>query len=485
MAATRSRTRCGPWPRAGCSAAGSPRRARATSRPARTIWCWPAWARSWASPAWCWRWLLFATLVVRALRIARRTDQPYVALLVVGLVTSLAAQALLIVGGLLGLLPLSGVVTPFLSLGRSSMVSNLAVVGLLLAASRQAPPAEEKPFFRPASRVGLVVVGAARDRRRPRLPRAGLGPRRHHDAADADPAGGRRGAAAGQPAPARSGAPAAARGDPRSARPADRDGLRRSTSARTPRNTRRSASARVASRTSGRRGRRHVRPGRVRRLPHRRGRPASAAIRSAAAPSTCSATPSSKANWAATNSTFVERDFDPRLRGYEDYSELLALWDHRDDPLHLGARAIRERPRDVKLTIDARLQARTAALLGAAPRRHGPVEGRGSGARRRDRRGARLGERAVAAPRSRPRRHGRGLAPARAAAPRPRPLRPVPARLHLQAGDGGGGAAGLVGRRRAALRLPAAARRSRRHPARPAGAGRSATTSPITPRTAT
>ncbi len=101
---------------------------------------------------------LFATLVVRALRIARRTDQPYIALLVVGLVTSLAAQTLLIVGGLLGLLPLSGVVTPFLSLGRSSMVSNLAVVGLLLAASRQSPPAEEKPFFRPASRLGLVVA---------------------------------------------------------------------------------------------------------------------------------------------------------------------------------------------------------------------------------------------------------------------------------------------------------------------------------------
>ena len=101
--------------------------------------------------------VLFGTLVVRALRIARRTDQPYVALLVVGLVTSLAAQTLLIVGGLLGLLPLSGVVTPFLSLGRSSMVSNLAVVGLLLAASRQAPPAEEKPFLRPASRLGLVV----------------------------------------------------------------------------------------------------------------------------------------------------------------------------------------------------------------------------------------------------------------------------------------------------------------------------------------
>ena len=168
---------------------------------------------------------LFATLVIRALRIARRTDQPYVALLVVGLVTSLAAQALLIVGGLLGLLPLSGVVTPFLSLGRSSMVSNLAVVGLLLAASRQAPPAEARPFQRPASRVGMVVAALLARRGGARLPGAGVVARRDHDAADPDAAGGRRGAAAGQPAAARGGAAPPARRDPRSPRPAARHGL--------------------------------------------------------------------------------------------------------------------------------------------------------------------------------------------------------------------------------------------------------------------
>src|SRR4030095_10274559 len=77
---------------------------------------------------------------------------------VVGRVPSLGARALLIVGGLLALLPLSGVVTPFLSLGRSSMVSNLAVVGLLLAASQQAPPGEGKPFVRPISRVAMAVA---------------------------------------------------------------------------------------------------------------------------------------------------------------------------------------------------------------------------------------------------------------------------------------------------------------------------------------
>jgi cell division protein FtsI/penicillin-binding protein 2 len=71
----------------------------------------------------------------------------------------------------------------------------------------------------------------------------------------------------------------------------------------------------------------------------------------------------SKANWAAPNSSFAERDFDARLRGYQDYSELLALWDHRDEPFHLGVRAILDRPRDIKLSIDARLQMRAATLL--------------------------------------------------------------------------------------------------------------------------
>ena len=59
-----------------CSAAASPRRARATSRPARTIWCSPASARSSASPACCWCWRCSRRWWCGRLRIARRTDQP-------------------------------------------------------------------------------------------------------------------------------------------------------------------------------------------------------------------------------------------------------------------------------------------------------------------------------------------------------------------------------------------------------------------------
>ncbi|MFI5079384.1 MAG: penicillin-binding transpeptidase domain-containing protein, partial [Vicinamibacteria bacterium] len=276
------------------------------------------------------------------------------------LVTSLAAQALLIVGGLLGLLPLSGVVTPFLSLGRSSMVSYLAVVGLLLAASRQAPPAEEKPFLRPVSRLGLVVSallaiaagrafmvqvwsrgeimtrqtrtrqadGAVRPQDNPRLrevarlvrrgtilDRRGL-PIAMDSTLDVG-AHAKEYAAIGV-SPCGTTAGTAARGS----------AARATTSAGAP------------AKTPGERC-------------YPLGGSAFHLLGDAV----------SKANWAAPNSAFAEREFDTRLRGYKDYAELLALWDHRDEPFHLSVRAILDRPRDVTLTVDARLQARAAALL--------------------------------------------------------------------------------------------------------------------------
>ena len=308
--------------------------------------------------------VLFGTLVVRALRIARRTDQPYVALLVVGLVTSLAAQTLLIVGGLLGLLPLSGVVTPFLSLGRSSMVSNLAVVGLLLAASRQAPPGDEKPFLRPASRLGLVVsallaVAAGRAFMVQVWSRGDIMTRQTRTR-QAD------GAVRPQDNPRlREVARLVRRGTI-----LDRHGLPIAMDATIDVSTHAREYAALGVSPCG-----TVAGVRARPTP----------LGSSPIATAATGTPSkafgercyplgggafhllgdavSRANWAAPNAAFAEHEFDTRLRGYNDYSELLALWDHRDEPFHRSVRAILDRPRDVTLTIDARLQARAAALL--------------------------------------------------------------------------------------------------------------------------
>ena len=59
----------------------------------------------------------------------------------------MSAELLLISGGILDLFPLSGVATPFLSYGRTAMLANFLIAGILLALGReQAPPERTSPF---------------------------------------------------------------------------------------------------------------------------------------------------------------------------------------------------------------------------------------------------------------------------------------------------------------------------------------------------
>jgi len=103
--------------------------------------------------------ILYGLLLYRSLRIALRAPGAYSMFLVIGLATVTALQILLITGGILGIIPLSGVVSPFLSYGRSSMVANFALFGIVLAVSGRAPGNQEPRFGRPliwlASAVGL------------------------------------------------------------------------------------------------------------------------------------------------------------------------------------------------------------------------------------------------------------------------------------------------------------------------------------------
>jgi cell division protein FtsW (lipid II flippase) len=78
---------------------------------------------------------LFMVLAFRGLRIAALARDPFNALLAVGLTSTLAIQALVIVGGNLRLMPLTGVTLPFVSYGGSSLLANFVIVGLLLQIS--------------------------------------------------------------------------------------------------------------------------------------------------------------------------------------------------------------------------------------------------------------------------------------------------------------------------------------------------------------
>ncbi len=81
--------------------------------------------------------ICFGVLAIRGLGVAaRHTDKrPFNALMAAGLSITLAAQALLIMGGVLKLIPLTGVTLPFVSYGGSSLLGSFVLVGLLLLLS--------------------------------------------------------------------------------------------------------------------------------------------------------------------------------------------------------------------------------------------------------------------------------------------------------------------------------------------------------------
>lgn len=90
---------------------------------------------------------LYGILIYRSLRIARHATDNYSFFLVVGLTLITAFQLLLITGGLLGLIPLSGVVSPFLSYGKTSMVANFVLFAIILSVSSRARERDQQLNF--------------------------------------------------------------------------------------------------------------------------------------------------------------------------------------------------------------------------------------------------------------------------------------------------------------------------------------------------
>jgi cell division protein FtsW len=82
---------------------------------------------------------LYLALVARSFKIALVAHDPFNQLLAAGLATVLGLQTLTILGGVLGVLPLTGVTMPFISYGGSSLVTNFLILGLLLRISASAP----------------------------------------------------------------------------------------------------------------------------------------------------------------------------------------------------------------------------------------------------------------------------------------------------------------------------------------------------------
>lgn len=101
--------------------------------------------------------LLLLLLISQSLLISLRANSTFHRYLALGISIYFAAQSILIIGGNLGILPLTGVTLPFLSYGGSSLLTNVFAVLLLLEISHLKKdtvplPTKKEPY------IGLILT---------------------------------------------------------------------------------------------------------------------------------------------------------------------------------------------------------------------------------------------------------------------------------------------------------------------------------------
>jgi cell division protein FtsW (lipid II flippase) len=311
---------------------------------------------------------MFVVIAWRGFRIGRLAASDYSFFLATALTLFLVLPALIMAAGVIGLTPLTGVVTPFLSYGGSAMLANFGALGLLAAVHADRRPANDfEPFRVPMRWLNVVLatcavllVGTAV---RVQVLRADEYVIKPHLGVQAD--GGRRFEYNPRLVDL-------IRGLPRGTI-FDRKGLPLATddarvlSAAAPAYEKLGVS--IASSCAEGSGRCYPLGGRAFHLlgDSRTG-----------------------ANWTATNTSYVERDADATLRGFDDhaasvkttdkdgrtmytvlrdYRELVPVLRHRHQPEHAALAAFRDRSRDVRLTIDAQLQLRVSSIVASYGRK--------------------------------------------------------------------------------------------------------------------
>ncbi|MEW2486687.1 putative lipid II flippase FtsW [Streptomyces sp. NPDC048411] len=85
---------------------------------------------------------LFAALGYAGIRVAGRTEEPFVRYAAGGVTTWITVQAVINIGAVLGLLPIAGVPLPLFSYGGSALLPTMFAVGLLIAFAREEPAAK-------------------------------------------------------------------------------------------------------------------------------------------------------------------------------------------------------------------------------------------------------------------------------------------------------------------------------------------------------
>jgi cell division protein FtsW len=108
---------------------------------------------------------LFAALGYAGIRVAGRTEDPFVRYAAGGVTTWITVQAVINIGAVLGLLPIAGVPLPLFSYGGSALLPTMFAIGLLIAFARDEPAARAALAMR-QPRFGRKRTGGREGSRR-------------------------------------------------------------------------------------------------------------------------------------------------------------------------------------------------------------------------------------------------------------------------------------------------------------------------------